>query len=156
MLADVARAASLRYAALRYFNVAGSDTEGRIGQATPNATLLIKVACEAALGKRADVAIFGTDYPTPDGTGVRDYIHIEDLASAHVDALSYLRGGGASVTLNVGYGTATACGRFCRASNGCRESGWRFARSRAGRGPGSAGGARRSHPRRARLAPAPR
>jgi UDP-glucose 4-epimerase len=104
MLADVARASSLRYAALRYFNVAGSDTGGRIGQATPNATLLIKVACEAALGKRAQVAIFGTDYPTPDGTGVRDYIHVEDLASAHVDALSYLRGGGASTTLNVGYG----------------------------------------------------
>lgn len=104
MLADVARASSLRYAALRYFNVAGSDTGGRIGQATPNATLLIKVACEAALGKRAHVAIFGTDYPTVDGTGVRDYIHVEDLASAHVDALSYLRGGGASITLNVGYG----------------------------------------------------
>jgi len=104
MLADVARASPLRYAALRYFNVAGSDTGGRIGQATPNATLLIKVACEAALGKRANVAIFGTDYPTPDGTGVRDYIHVEDLASAHVDALSYLRGGGASTTLNVGYG----------------------------------------------------
>jgi UDP-glucose 4-epimerase len=104
MLADLARASSLRYAALRYFNVAGSDTGGRIGQATRNATLLIKVACEAALGKRANVAIFGTDYPTADGTGVRDYIHVEDLASAHVDALSYLRGGGAATTLNVGYG----------------------------------------------------
>jgi UDP-glucose 4-epimerase len=104
MLADLARASSLRYAALRYFNVAGSDTGGRIGQATPNATLLIKVACEAALGKRSHVAIFGTDYPTADGTGVRDYIHVEDLASAHVDALSYLRGGGAATTLNVGYG----------------------------------------------------
>ncbi|HXO16361.1 MAG TPA: UDP-glucose 4-epimerase GalE, partial [Steroidobacteraceae bacterium] len=84
MLADVARASSLRYAALRYFNVAGSDTGGRIGQATRNATLLIKVACEAALGKRTHVAIFGTDYPTLDGTGVRDYIHVEDLAAAHV------------------------------------------------------------------------
>jgi UDP-glucose 4-epimerase len=104
MLADVARASSLRYAALRYFNVAGSDTGGRIGQATPKATLLIKVACEAAVGKRTHVAIFGTDYPTADGTGVRDYIHVEDLASAHVDALSYLRGGGAATTLNVGYG----------------------------------------------------
>ena len=104
MLAAVAEAAPLRYVSLRYFNVAGSDTGGRIGQATPNATLLIKVACEAALGKRAHVAIFGTDYPTPDGTGVRDYIHVEDLAAAHVDALSYLRGGGASITLNVGYG----------------------------------------------------
>jgi UDP-glucose 4-epimerase len=104
MLASVAQASSLRYAALRYFNVAGSDSGGRIGQATPNATLLIKVACEAAVGKRDHVSIFGTDYPTADGTGVRDYIHVEDLASAHVDALTYLRGGGESTTLNVGYG----------------------------------------------------
>jgi len=104
MLAAVAQSSSLRYAALRYFNVAGSDSGGRIGQATPNATLLIKVACEAAVGKRAHISIFGTDYPTADGTGVRDYIHVEDLASAHVDALSYLRAGGDSTTLNVGYG----------------------------------------------------
>ena len=104
MLADVARASPLKYVTLRYFNVAGSDTQGRIGQATPKATLLVKVACEAAVGKRPHVAIFGTDYPTPDGTGVRDYIHVEDLARAHLDALTYLRGGGASVTLNVGYG----------------------------------------------------
>jgi len=104
MLASVAQSSSLRYAALRYFNVAGSDSGGRIGQATPNATLLIKVACEAAVGKRAHVSIFGTDYPTADGTGVRDYIHVEDLATAHVDALSYLRAGGDSTTLNVGYG----------------------------------------------------
>lgn len=104
MLASVAQSSSLRYAALRYFNVAGSDSGGRIGQATPNATLLIKVACEAAVGKRAHVSIFGTDYPTADGTGVRDYIHVEDLATAHVDALTYLRGGGESTTLNVGYG----------------------------------------------------
>ena len=76
----------------------------RIGQATPKATLLIKVACEAAVGKRSHLSIFGTDYPTPDGTGVRDYIHVEDLATAHLDALTYLRGGGASTTLNVGYG----------------------------------------------------
>ena len=80
MLRDVAAASPLRYAALRYFNVAGSDCGGRIGQATPNATLLIKVACEAAIGKRPHVSIFGTDYPTADGTGVRDYIHVEDLA----------------------------------------------------------------------------
>ena len=104
MLRDLAAASSLRYVALRYFNVAGSDTSGRIGQATPNATLLVKVACEAAVGKRPGVAIFGTDYPTPDGTGVRDYLHVGDLAAAHVDALSYLRGGGPSTTLNVGYG----------------------------------------------------
>ncbi|TLY99419.1 MAG: UDP-glucose 4-epimerase GalE [Gammaproteobacteria bacterium] len=104
MLAAVAEASPLRYVSLRYFNVAGSDSGGRIGQATPNATLLIKVACEAAVGKRAEVAIFGTDYPTPDGTGVRDYIHVEDLAAAHLDALQYLRAGGGSTTLNVGYG----------------------------------------------------
>jgi UDP-glucose 4-epimerase len=104
MLRDVAAASALRYVALRYFNVAGSDTSGRIGQATPNATLLVKVACEAAVGKRPGVAIYGTDYPTPDGTGVRDYLHVGDLAAAHVDALSYLRQGGASTTLNVGYG----------------------------------------------------
>jgi UDP-glucose 4-epimerase len=104
MLASVAQASALRYAALRYFNVAGSDTAGRIGQATPNATLLVKVACEVAAGKREQLDIFGTDYPTPDGTGVRDYIHVEDLAAAHLDALSWLRHGGDSTTLNVGYG----------------------------------------------------
>jgi len=104
MLAAVSAASPLRYAALRYFNVAGSDSAGRIGQSTPDATLLIKVACEVAAGRRTHVAIFGTDYPTEDGTGVRDYIHVQDLAAAHVDALSYLRGGGASTTLNVGYG----------------------------------------------------
>jgi len=104
MLRDVAAASTLRYVALRYFNVAGSDTSGRIGQATPNATLLVKVACEAAVGKRPGISIYGTDYPTPDGTGVRDYLHVGDLAAAHVDALNYLRGGGASTTLNVGYG----------------------------------------------------
>ncbi len=104
MLAALTQASPLRYAALRYFNVAGSDMQGRIGQATPNATLLIKVACEAAVGKRPYVSVFGTDYPTPDGTGVRDYIHVEDLARAHLAALDYLRGGGASTTLNVGYG----------------------------------------------------
>lgn len=104
MLRDLAVATPLRYVALRYFNVAGSDPEARIGQSTPKATLLTKVACEAAIGKRDHVSIFGTDYPTVDGTGVRDYIHVEDLASAHLDALEYLRGGGAPCTLNVGYG----------------------------------------------------
>jgi UDP-glucose 4-epimerase len=104
MLASVAQASALRFAALRYFNVAGSDSQCRIGQATPNATLLIKVAAEAAAGKRAEVEIFGTDYPTADGTGVRDYIHVEDLAAAHLDALAWLRRGGDSTTLNVGYG----------------------------------------------------
>ena len=104
MLRDVALAAPLRYVALRYFNVAGSDPSGRIGQATPGATLLTKVACEAMVGKRSHVSIFGTDYPTPDGTGVRDYLHVEDLASSHLRALDYLRSKGTSVTLNVGYG----------------------------------------------------
>ena len=104
MLRDVAAVNRLRYVALRYFNVAGSDPSGRIGQATPGATLLTKVACEAMVGKRPHVSIFGTDYPTPDGTGVRDYLHVEDLASAHLRALDYLRAGGRPVTLNVGYG----------------------------------------------------
>lgn len=104
MLRDVTASSPLRYVALRYFNVAGSDTRGRIGQATAKATLLIKVACEAIVGKRPHVSIYGTDFATPDGTGVRDYIHVEDLATAHLDALSYLRKGGASEVLNVGYG----------------------------------------------------
>lgn len=104
MLRDLAFASKLRYIALRYFNVAGADLGGRIGQSTAKATLLIKVACEAAIGKRSHVCILGTDYPTPDGTGIRDYIHVEDLASAHLKALSYLRKGGASNILNCGYG----------------------------------------------------
>ena len=104
MLRDVAASSALRYVALRYFNVAGSDTSGRIGQATAKATLLIKVACEAMVGKRPHVSIYGTDFATEDGTGVRDYIHVEDLATAHLDALTYLRQGGAPVVLNVGYG----------------------------------------------------
>ncbi|MCU7922921.1 MAG: UDP-glucose 4-epimerase GalE [Candidatus Thiodiazotropha sp. (ex Dulcina madagascariensis)] len=104
MLRDLANASDMRYVALRYFNVAGCDLEGRIGQSTPKATLLTKVACEAAVGKREAVYIFGTDYPTVDGTGVRDYIHVEDLAGAHVKALEYLRNGGDSTTLNCGYG----------------------------------------------------
>ena len=104
MLRDASAASDLRHVALRYFNVAGSDSQCRLGQATPKATLLVKVACEAAVGRRPHVSIFGTDYPTPDGTGVRDYIHVEDLATAHLDALDYLRAGGASTVLNVGYG----------------------------------------------------
>jgi UDP-glucose 4-epimerase len=104
MLRDLAAAGGPRYVALRYFNVAGCDPAGRVGQSTVHATLLFKVACEAALGKRGALSIFGTDYPTPDGTGVRDYIHVDDLARAHLDALRYLRGGGASTVLNCGYG----------------------------------------------------
>jgi UDP-glucose 4-epimerase len=104
MLRDVSAATPLRHVALRYFNVAGSDPQGRIGQSTRAATLLIKVACEAAVGKRPYLSVFGTDLPTPDGTGVRDYIHVEDLASAHLNALDYLRAGGSSLVANVGYG----------------------------------------------------
>ena len=104
MLADVAAVTPLRYVALRYFNVAGADPGGRIGQSTPEATHLIKVACEHLVGKRRQIAIFGTDYETPDGTCVRDYIHVEDLAAAHLQALDYLRSGGASATMNCGYG----------------------------------------------------
>jgi UDP-glucose 4-epimerase len=104
MLRDVAAAHGLRYAAPRYFNVAGADPEARMGQRTPEATHLIKVCCEAALGMRQMISIYGTDYPTPDGTGIRDYIHVEDLASAHLAALGHLERGGESVTFNVGYG----------------------------------------------------
>ncbi len=104
MLRDLAIAGGPRYVALRYFNVAGCEPSGRIGQSTPGATLLVKVACEAAVGKRDHISVFGTDYPTPDGTGLRDYIHVEDLACAHLDALRYLREGGESTTLNCGYG----------------------------------------------------
>ena len=104
MLRDLAAATGLRYVALRYFNVAGSDPGGRVGHTAPQATLLVKVACQHAAGVRPELAIFGTDYPTPDGTGVRDYIHVEDLASAHLSALDHLRRGGGSATLNCGYG----------------------------------------------------
>jgi UDP-glucose 4-epimerase len=104
MLRDVAAVTPLAYVALRYFNVAGADPGGRIGQSTPEATHLIKVAAEHVVGKRREISIFGTDYDTPDGTCVRDYIHIEDLAAAHLQALDYLRGGGGSTTLNCGYG----------------------------------------------------
>ncbi len=93
-----------RYIALRYFNVAGAQEEGQLGQLSANATHLIKVASEAACGLRKDVPIFGTDYPTRDGTCIRDYIHVDDLASAHLHALDYLNAGGKSETLNCGYG----------------------------------------------------
>jgi UDP-glucose 4-epimerase len=105
MLADTAAAHPLNYCALRYFNVAGADPQGRSGQSTAGATHLIKVAVEAALGKRDSVAVFGTDYATPDGTGVRDYIHVSDLASAHVLALEALIAEPRrSLTMNCGYG----------------------------------------------------
>jgi len=104
MLRDLGKASDMRHVILRYFNVAGCDPEGRIGQSTPGATLLIKVAAEHALGKRDALYIFGSDYPTPDGTGIRDYIHVEDLADAHLKALDHLRAGGDSQILNCGYG----------------------------------------------------
>lgn len=104
MLQDVAAAHGLQYAILRYFNVAGADPGLRTGQSTPNATHLIKVAAEAAVGKRKTLEIFGGDYPTPDGTCIRDFIHVADLVSAHSAALRHLREGGENITLNCGYG----------------------------------------------------
>jgi UDP-glucose 4-epimerase len=105
MLRDAAQAHDLRYVALRYFNVAGADPLGRSGQSTARATHLVKVACEAALGERPYLEVFGTDYPTPDGTCIRDYIHVTDLVGAHLDALRYLRAGGMSDVINCGYGS---------------------------------------------------
>jgi len=104
MLVDLGAASKLRYVSLRYFNVAGAEPQGRMGQATPEATHLIKVASQAALGHRDGMTVFGTDYDTPDGTCIRDYIHVEDLAAAHVRALDYLQYGGDSQILNCGYG----------------------------------------------------
>ncbi|TIR96819.1 MAG: UDP-glucose 4-epimerase [Mesorhizobium sp.] len=103
MLRDAAIAHDIRYTALRYFNVAGADPKGRTGQSTPGATHLIKVACETALGKRPFMQVFGKDYPTPDGTCIRDYIHVSDLAAAHRLALQRLRDGGESLVANCGY-----------------------------------------------------
>jgi UDP-glucose 4-epimerase len=104
MLRDTARAYGLCYVALRYFNVAGADVKGRAGNSAAGATHLLKVACEAALGKRSSMSVYGTDYDTPDGTGVRDYIHINDLVDAHLQALTYLRRGGGPLVANCGYG----------------------------------------------------
>ena len=104
MLQDAARAYDFRYVALRYFNVAGADPGGRTGQSTPRATHLIKRACQVALGRESHLDIFGTDYPTPDGTGVRDYIHVTDLIAAHLLALDALRSGTKADVFNCGYG----------------------------------------------------
>ena len=104
MLRDSHIAYGLNYIALRYFNVAGADPQGRSGQSTPRATHLIKVACQTALGQREKMEVFGTDYNTPDGTCLRDYIHVSDLIAAHMDALTYLRKGGESGIFNCGYG----------------------------------------------------
>ena len=108
MLRDTAVAHDLSYIALRYFNVAGADPDGRRGQVLKDATHLIKVACQVVTGQREQMSIFGDDYPTPDGTGVRDYIHVTDLADAHVLALKYLRNGGDSRVLNCGYGRGSS------------------------------------------------
>jgi UDP-glucose 4-epimerase len=104
MLEDAAKAHDLKFAIMRYFNVAGADPKGRLGQSTPQATHLIKVAVQAALGLRPALEIFGTDYPTQDGTCIRDYIQVSDLAAAHLMALAYLRNGGESLICNCGYG----------------------------------------------------
>jgi UDP-glucose 4-epimerase len=124
----------VRYAALRYFNVAGADPLARMGQRTPEATHLIKVCCLAALGKRGAVSIFGTDYPTPDGTGIRDYIHVEDLASAHLAGLKHLERAGESVTLNVGYGQGASVRKVIETAR--RVSGVEFPVEEAPRRPG--------------------
>lgn len=104
MLRDTSEASDLNYVALRYFNVAGANVDLKVGQCTPNATHLIKIASECATGKREKMAVFGTDYNTPDGTCIRDYIHVDDLAQAHVDSLAYLKNGGESQVMNCGYG----------------------------------------------------
>ena len=105
MLRDTSRAHDFTYTALRYFNVCGADPNGRAGQSTPQGTQLIKVACETALGKRSRMSVFGTDYPTRDGTCVRDYVHVSDLVDAHLKALIRMRAGGGSLVANCGYGT---------------------------------------------------
>ncbi len=104
MIRDYGFSSDFKYVILRYFNVAGADLAGRIGQSSQKASHLMKVACDAALGNRPAVGMFGTDFDTPDGTGIRDYIHVEDLAAAHIDALRYLEAGGESEILNCGYG----------------------------------------------------
>ena len=134
MLRDAAFAHGFSYVALRYFNVAGADPQARMGQRTPDATHLIKVCCQAALGMRESVSIFGTDYETPDGTGIRDYIHIEDLAKAHLHAFSYLQGGGASTTINVGYGQGESVRQVIEVVK--KVSGVDFQVIEAGRRPG--------------------
>ncbi|GAB4548336.1 MAG: UDP-glucose 4-epimerase GalE [Pleurocapsa sp.] len=104
MIRDYGLSSDFKYVILRYFNVAGADLAGRIGQSSAKVSHLMKVACDAALGIRPAVGVFGTDFDTPDGTGIRDYIHVEDLAAAHIDALGYLEAGGENEILNCGYG----------------------------------------------------
>jgi len=134
MLHDVAAAHGMNYVVLRYFNVAGADPLARIGLATAGATHLLKIAVEAATGQRAKIDVYGTDYPTPDGSCVRDFIHVSDLAQAHRAALSYLRAGGASTTLNCGYGRGYSVLETIEAVR--RVSGRNFAVQTAPRRPG--------------------
>ena len=134
MLHDTASAYGMNYVALRYFNVAGADPLARIGLATVGATHLLKIAVEAATGQRAKVDVFGTDYPTPDGSCIRDFIHVSDLAQAHRAALTYLRGGGSSATLNCGYGRGYSVLETIEAVR--RVSGRNFAVQYAPRRPG--------------------
>lgn len=134
MLKDACAAHDLRAVVLRYFNVAGADPKGRAGQSTPRATQLIKVACETALGKRPHMDVFGTDYPTPDGTCIRDYIHVTDLVQAHVIALRHLRHGGSTETYNCGYSRGYSVLEVVEAVR--RISGRAFAVRYSGRRPG--------------------
>ena len=134
MLHDVASAHSMNYVVLRYFNVAGADPQARMGLAAIGATHLLKIAVEAATGQRAKIDVFGTDYPTPDGSCIRDFIHVSDLAEAHRSALSYLRAGGNSVTLNCGYGRGYSVLETIEAVR--RVSGRNFAVQYAPRRPG--------------------
>jgi UDP-glucose 4-epimerase len=134
MLHDVATAHGMKYVVLRYFNVAGADPQGRVGLATTGATHLLKIAVEAATGQRAKIDVFGTDYPTPDGSCIRDFIHVSDLAQAHRAALTYLRGSGDSVTLNCGYGRGYSVLETIEAVR--RISGRNFAVQYAARRPG--------------------
>jgi UDP-glucose 4-epimerase len=134
MLHDAASAHGMNYVVLRYFNVAGADPQARIGLATVGATHLLKIAVEAATGQRAKIDVFGTDYPTPDGSCIRDFIHVSDLAQAHRAALSYLRDGGGSATLNCGYGRGYSVLETIEAVR--RVSGRNFAVQYAPRRPG--------------------
>lgn len=134
MLHDVAKANGLNYVALRYFNVAGADPLGRTGLSTPNATHLFKMAVEAATGERPKIDVYGTDYPTPDGTCIRDFIHVWDLVQAHRAALAYLRGGGHSTTMNCGYGRGYSVLEVIEAVK--RVSGRNFAVQNTDRRPG--------------------
>src|SRR6202012_5038908 len=134
MLHDTASAHGMSYVVLRYFNVAGADPKGRVGLSTVGATHLLKIAVEAATGQRAKVDVYGTDYPTPDGSCIRDFIHVSDLVQAHRAALAYLRNGGASSTLNCGYGRGYSVLETIEAVR--RVSGRNFAVQYAPRRPG--------------------